>query len=194
MAGTRETEGREGVAVGPKVHNKAFCDVLRDAVRKRGFDGGTGVKRTENGDGCDRRTRELGTNVCCDTCQPDDPNIHGIAGVPYGFELLSAVIVQAQVEIFSAYRLLQHLTMFLELIANRRTNEIRSVRIETVGDCQIDVTEIHKSEVDRDLLGLGNTRWTLIGSAHAAHLSVVRHPLTIRVDVTRLGGRSQPLP
>jgi hypothetical protein len=48
--------------------------------------------------------------------------------------------------------------MPLDLIADRRADEVRPVGIEAVLHQQIDVTEIDVAEIDRDLLGLAYLR------------------------------------
>ena len=48
--------------------------------------------------------------------------------------------------------------MPVKLVADRCANEVSTVGIEPVPHHQIDMTEIHEAEVDRDLLALDRLR------------------------------------
>ena len=48
--------------------------------------------------------------------------------------------------------------MAFELVADRRPDEIRPVRIEPFLHHEIDVTEVDIAKVDRDLLGIGGLK------------------------------------
>ena len=62
--------------------------------------------------------------------------------------------------------------MTTQLIADRRTNEVRAVGKKSLLHQQIDVPKIHVAEVDRDLFGL-----RLFAADH--HCLSSCHPLTI---------------
>jgi hypothetical protein len=64
--------------------------------------------------------------------------VQHLAGAPRRFEILAAVIPQAQVQALSNRRLLHDVRMAFELVADGRPDEIRAVRIEPFLHHQID--------------------------------------------------------
>jgi hypothetical protein len=55
-----------------------------------------------------------------------------LAGLPRRFEISARVIPQTEVQAFTGRGLLDHVGVPLELIADRRPDEIRAVRIEPI--------------------------------------------------------------
>jgi hypothetical protein len=52
--------------------------------------------------------------------------------------------------------------MLGELIADGRANKIRSVRVKTVGDDEIDLTQVDEPEIDRYFLTIGAARLSTV--------------------------------
>ena len=78
-----------------------------------------------------------------------------------------------------ADRALHFVRVHGELVANRRSNQIGSVRIEALLDEEVDLTEVHDAEVDRQLLGFRD--------ANTAFERWVRHLYTIRAPSVWMG-------
>src|SRR5579871_945128 len=109
-------------------------------------------------------------------------------------------MAQAEVQAVAGGRLLEDIRMTFELVADGRAYEIGPVRVEPLLDHQVDLAEVDKAEVDRDLLGIRRLR--------AEFMNIVRHwfyhPFAIRMDgiwmsygrmqgVGRLHRRSSPV-
>src|ERR1700756_3842668 len=88
--------------------------------------------------------------------------------------------MQTDVELVSSDRLLHRLGLPIELISDRRPNEVGSIGVEPLLHQQIDVAEIDVAEIDRDLLAVACSRPkfpNIIG-----HAPSVCHPYTIHTD------------
>ncbi len=57
-------------------------------------------------------------------------------------------MLQAEHERATSYRALHFVRVHGELVANRRSNQIGSVRIEALLDEEVDLTEVKKAEAD----------------------------------------------
>ena len=87
------------------------------------------------------------------------------------------VVPQTEIQAFAGRGLLDHVGVTFELIADRRPDEIRAVRIEPVLHHQIDVAQIDVAKVDRDFFGFRRLRPQFVDIC--GHVS---HPLTICMD------------
>jgi hypothetical protein len=68
----------------------------------------------------------------------------------------------------------------LQLIADRRADEIGSIGVKSFGDHEIDPAKVHKTEVDRDFLALAG--FIELSSRHFA--PSLHHPYGWNVGVT----------
>ena len=76
-----------------------------------------------------------------------------LAGSPRRFEILAAVVPQTEVQTFSGRGLLDDVGVTFELVADRCSNEIGTVRVEPFLNHQIDVTKVDIAKIDRDFFG-----------------------------------------
>jgi hypothetical protein len=65
----------------------------------------------------------------------------------------------------------------IELISDRRPDEVGAIGVEALLHQQIDMTEVNEAEIERDLLAFGGLRPKLPNIA--CHY---RHPYTIHMD------------
>ncbi len=84
---------------------------------------------------------------------------------------------QAEVELVPGNDLLDRVVVAVELIADRRPDEIGAVGVEALPHQQVDMAEIDEAEIDGDLLAVGGLRPKLLYLG--GHLC---HPYTIHVD------------
>src|SRR4029079_16399435 len=73
---------------------------------------------------------------------------------PRGFEIYAAVVAKTEVKIFAGGRLLDHLGVTFELIADCCFNEIGAVRVEPFLHHEINVTQIDIAEIDGNFFGV----------------------------------------
>ena len=76
----------------------------------------------------------------------------GVASRPDPLQIRPGKVAQTKVEVASRNRLLHGVRVTVELVANRRSDEVGAIGIESLSDQQIDMAEIDKSQIDRDLL------------------------------------------
>src|SRR5467141_2888551 len=77
-----------------------------------------------------------------------------LPGVADFLQVATGVVTAAQSESASGRRLVERLAPGGELGADGRADEIGAVGVEAFLDQQIDLPEVHQSQVDSDLLGL----------------------------------------
>ena len=114
------------------------------------------MQRAEDGDRFDGRPGEIGRHVVGDDHQPETANFEPLTRCLNCFEVLAGEGPQAQFEGQARSRLLRRVGMGRELVADRRSDEVRAVRIEAVPHQKIDRSQIDESEVDGQLLAV---RW-----------------------------------
>ena len=69
-------------------------------------------------------------------------------------EIQAAVLPQAKIELASRDGLLHRIGVTIELRADRRSDEVGPVGIESLADQQVDVAQIDVSQVDRELFAV----------------------------------------
>ena len=106
-----------------------------------------------------------GVTSCGDAGKAEHPDVERLAGSARRFEILAAVVPQAEVEALARDGLLGRVGMPLDLVADGGADEVGAVRVEALLHQQVDVAEVDIAEVDRDLLGvagvLGRSSCTL---------------------------------
>src|SRR3954467_6195149 len=125
-----------------------------DAVAQGRLYGGAGVEGTEHLDRGDRGAGQLGRDVLGDTGQPQHPNIERLPGGLRGFQIVPAVVAQAEFDALASNGLLGCVRMPLDLVANGGADEVGAIGVEPLLHQEIDMPEIDITEVDRDLLGI----------------------------------------
>ena len=129
------------------------------------------MQGAQHRDRSDGGAGQLGGDVLGDGGQAQNIDLQHLAGALRRFEILAAEISQPEVQALSGRALPDDICMALELVPDRRPDEIGPVRIETFLHHEIDVTEIDIAKVDRDLLGIGSP-----GSQFAYIIGQRKHP------------------
>src|SRR5271165_191144 len=125
-----------------------------DAVGKGRLDRLAGVKCAKDGDGFDGCERKLGRDVVVDRREADDLDVEPAACRLHRLELLAAKAAQAEFEGATHDRLPDGVGVRGELVADRRSDEVGAIGIETFAHQEIDVAKVDESEVDRDLFAV----------------------------------------
>ena len=81
-------------------------------------------------------------------------DLQHLSGSTRRFEIFTAVVPQTEVQTLADRRLLDHVGVAFELIADCGSNEIGPVRVETLLHHEVDLPEVDVAEVDRDLLAV----------------------------------------
>src|SRR5215208_6040939 len=98
---------------------------------------------------------KLGRDILRDAGKAQNIDVQHLAGALHRFEIVAAVVSQSEVQTFPGRRLPYDVGMTFELIPDRRTDEIGTVRVEPFLNHQIDVTKIDKAKIDRDFFCFG---------------------------------------
>src|SRR3954447_634410 len=122
------------------------------SVGESGLDCGAGMKGSEHRDRGNCGACQLRRDVLVDGRQAEDVDVQHLAVAPRPLEIDAGIVTQPQVQTFTDRRLLDHLRVPLELVADRRPDEIGAVRIKPFLHHEIDLAEVHIAQVDRDLL------------------------------------------
>src|SRR6478736_3504043 len=157
------------------IENCGFASA--NAVAQRRLHCGTGLQGTEHVNGGDGFPCQLGRDICCDHRQPEHLDVKRLAGRLHGLQVLPAVLAQAEVELVPSNGLLDGVAVAIELIADRRSDEVGAVGVKTLLHQEVDVAEIDIAEIDRDLLAVSPFRPKLMYLA--CHFY---HPYTIHTD------------
>src|SRR5438105_5549290 len=127
---------------------------LLDAVGQCRLDGRAGLEHAQHLHRIDGGAGELGTHVVADARKTEHMDLQLLAAGAQGLELGARVVVQAEHHGLARDRLLDDLGMDLQLIADRRADEVAAVRIEVLLHQQVDLPQVDRAEVDRDLLAV----------------------------------------
>ena len=79
-------------------------------------------------------------------------DLQHFSGSTCRFKIVATVVPQTQIQTLAERRLLDHVGMAFELIADCGSNEIGPIRIEALLDHEVDLPEVNVAEIDRDLL------------------------------------------
>ena len=90
------------------------------------------------------------------------------AGGCEGLKVLARIVPETKLQRMPHDRFPDLLAMGRELIADRRANEIRAVRIKALLHQQVDMAEVDVAEIDRDLLGVARPVAELVNFTHRA--------------------------
>src|ERR1700733_946616 len=97
------------------------------SVGKSGLDRRGGMERSEHGNRGDGGAGEIGRDVLRDGGKTEHVDIEHLASLPHRFEIRARVIPKTEVQALTGRRLLDHVSVPLELVADRRPDEIRAV-------------------------------------------------------------------
>lgn len=109
------------------------------AVPESLFHGWTGVQGTEDVEGGDRLPGQFGRDVTSDAGKSKHLNVQHFASRLRGFEILAAVVAQAEIELVSLDRLPDRVVVPVELVADSRADEVGSIGVEALLDEEIDM-------------------------------------------------------
>ena len=104
--------------------------------------------------GGDRLPRQLRRDIVGDAGETENLDVQHFAGRLDGFEVLAAVVTQAQVELVSFDRFLDGIVMPVKLVSNGCPDEVGPIGVEALLDEEIDMAEVDIAKVDRDLLAI----------------------------------------
>ena len=147
-----------------------------NAVAQRRLDGGAGLQRAEHVNGSDGRARQFGRNIGRNNRETQNLNVKRLAGGLNGLQIAPRVMADAEIQLVTRDGLLDSIAIAIELVADRRADEIGAIGVEPLPHQQIDMPEIDVTEIDRDLLAV-SLRTKLLHLGH--HF---RHPITIHMD------------
>src|SRR5882672_9902504 len=99
-------------------------------VGESGLDRRTGMQSSQHTDRANGGASKLGRNVLGDSGKAENIDVQHLTGPPHRFEVLAAVVPQTEVQTFSGRGLFDDVGVTLELIADCRSNEIGTVRVE----------------------------------------------------------------
>jgi len=88
---------------------------------------GTGLKGAKDGDGLDRRFGKGGGDIGGDTGKPHDFDPKGLAGFHGSLQIRTAEVLKAQGEGAAGDRLLEHIGVLGQLVANGGSDEVGAV-------------------------------------------------------------------
>ena len=90
------------------------------------------------------------------------------------FEIGASIASQTEFELMTGDRALYRIAVPVEQAANGRPDKVGSIGIEPLLHEQVDVTEIHISELNRDLLALAQSGSEFAYIAGSLHHSIPR--------------------
>src|SRR5712671_4201995 len=96
-------------------------------VGESGLDRRTGMQSSQHRDGSNGGASKLGRDVVGDAGKAENIDVQHLTGSPRGFEVLAAEVPQTEVKTFSGSGLFDYVRVPLELVADRRPNEIGTV-------------------------------------------------------------------
>jgi hypothetical protein len=132
-------------------------------VGKSGIYGGTGMQRSQHGDGSNRRAGKLRSDIPGNAGEPQHTDMDHLAGGKSRLQIFSAEMTQPKLHLLAPNRLLDGIGMPLELVSDGGPDKVGSVRVEPFLNHQIDMTEIDMPEIYRDLFALPGPPSKLVG-------------------------------
>src|SRR5208283_506321 len=162
----------------------------RDAIGERGLDFLAGVESAEDGDRFDRRPREFRGDVVVDGRKPEDLDLEPAALGLHRLQLFAAEASEAELEGVPHDRLLDRVRIGGELVADRRSDEVGAIGIESLAHQEVDMAEVDESQVDRDLLALALSVFQSVNLS--GHFPSFSHPSGWYVDGRTRIARGRP--
>src|SRR6185312_6364269 len=112
------------------------------------------VQSAENLDGSDRFAGKIDGNVGCNHCQAENLDMKRFTGGTDRLELLPAVMTKTEIEFMSNDRPLHRIGVAIELVSDRRPDQVGPIGIEALTYQQIDLTQVDITQVNRDLFAI----------------------------------------
>jgi len=106
------------------------------------------MQSSQHGDRGNCGASKLGRDVLGDTGKAQNIDVQHLTGSPRRFEILAAVVPQTEVQTFSGRGLFDDVCVTLELVADCRSNEIGTVRVEM--DVFWRLSSVHRVRSDLD--------------------------------------------
>src|SRR5579863_5060597 len=138
-------------------------------------------------DATDRGSGELHVDIFGNRQVANDPQLKGRPGSLHPLEVLAVVAESADQERKTSGGGANHLAVLLQLVMDRNPDELGAVGVEPLLDQELDQTQIHGIDIDRELLHLGH----LAPPASPSNWMVMRmhHPCGWRQESS--AGRSE---
>src|SRR6266446_8673318 len=143
------------------------------SVGERGLDHRTRVQRSQHDNRGDCGASKFGRDIRGDTGEAQHLDVQHFSSCTRRFEILATVVPQTELQTLSDCRLLDHVGVAFELVADRGSNEIGPARVRALLNHQIDMAKVDITEIDRDLLGVSGLRSQL--------MHVPGHPGTLHI-------------
>ena len=123
------------------------------SISMGGLDRWSGMQGSEHRNRGNGGEGEIGRDILRDAGKAEDVDVQHLAGVPRRFEIRTGVVPKTKVKAFAGRGLLDHVGVTFELIADRRSDEIGAIRVESVLYHQVDVAQVDIAEIDGDFFG-----------------------------------------
>ncbi len=150
--------------------------VLAQAVGERCLHRRAGLQRTQHLQRGNGGQGQFGTDVMSDRHQAEDANLQRLVRSLQGTQIVRAEMLEAEHQHLARDHLLHGFRVDAELIANGRADEVGAVAVKTFSDQQINVAQVHKPEVDGDLLRVRQFELDGIGGGVFNHAAMIYHP------------------
>src|SRR5215212_3419709 len=148
-----------------------------DSVLQRRLHGRARPEGAEHDQRVNGREGQLRIYVIVDARQAVHPYLQRLTSITHQLQVTAGVVLQPEHQRLARYRLPDILGVRRQLVANGSSDEVCAVGVETFLYQQIYLPQIHKSQIDRDLLRLTH--------ADLIRRTSVQHLLTIHMDGTR---------
>src|SRR5260370_36632952 len=143
------------------------------SVGERGLDHGTRVQRSQHDNRGDCGASKFGRDIRGNTGEAEHLDVQHFSSRTRRFEILATVVPQTEVQTLSDRRLLDHVGVAFELVADCGSNEIGPVGVKALLNHQIDMAKGDITEMDRDLLAISGL-WSQL-------MHILGHPCTLHI-------------
>ena len=113
------------------------------------------MQGAEHIDRFDGRQGQFGAHIVGNRGQAEHADLQFLSARLLRTQVVGAEVLQAEHEHLARHRLLEDIGMRGRLVANGRANEVAAVAVEALRYQQVDLTQVNKAQVERDLLGVG---------------------------------------
>src|ERR671913_275003 len=153
-----------------------------DPALQRRLHGRARPESAEHDQGVNGLQGQLRIYVIVNARQAEHSYLQRLSGLTYRLQVAAGVVLQPEHQRLARHRLPDLLGVRGELVADGRSDEVRPIGLEALLNQQVYLPQIHKPEVDRDLLRL----------THAgAPLSIL--PSNIYIPSTRMVSQKDAL-
>ena len=134
------------------------------------------MKRAQHRHGGDGGLCQRGRHVVVDAGQAQHADLQRLARRLHGLELRAAKALQPQHQHLAGHHLAHGVVLGGQLVADGGADEVGAVGVKAFGHQQVDMPQVHKTEVDGDLFRLGHLAAGGDGNDVAHERDSNRHP------------------